>query len=139
MTVEEIIERFEIFDDWEERYSYLMDLGRKLGSFDEANRTDEHLVEGCVSQVWLVSEIDEQDPERIIFYGDSDSQIVKGLVSILIMVNSGLKAQEVLEQDISGLFTRLNLGAHLSMNRKNGFLSMVRVMKEHARAVLAAQ
>jgi cysteine desulfuration protein SufE len=136
MTLEEIIERFEFLDTWEERYSYLMDLGRKLSTFPEVWRTDENLVEGCVSQVWLVSEVDEGEPDRVIFYGDSDSQIVKGLVSILIMVNSGCRAQEVLNQDISGLFTRLNLGEHLSMNRRNGFLSMVQVMKDQARALL---
>ncbi|MBR57674.1 MAG: cysteine desulfuration protein SufE [Myxococcales bacterium] len=129
MTVDELIARFEVFDDWEERYLYLMDLGRKLPAFDESWKTEENLVEGCVSQVWLVSKIHHEPSTRVEFRADSDSQIVKGLVSILIMLHSNQSPADIISHDIDGLFTKLGLTDHLSPSRKNGFYAMIRRLR----------
>ena len=129
MTVDELITRFEVFDDWEERYLYLLDLGRKLPVFDEAWKTEENLVEGCVSRVWLVSKVHEEPTPKVVFQADSDSQIVKGLVSILIMLHSNQSPQDIISHDIDGLFTRLGLTDHLSPSRKNGFYAMIQRLR----------
>ncbi len=115
----------------EDRYRYLIQLGRKLEPYPEEFRDQEHLVPGCLSQVWLVT-IEGSDPSEVVFRADSDAHIVKGLIGVLLMMYSGKTAEEILKTDVEGLFERLDLGQHLSVNRRNGFYSMTLKMREHA-------
>jgi cysteine desulfuration protein SufE len=122
MDAEELVERFSIFDDWEERYAYLIELGRKLEPLDAAHKTEANRVRGCVSQVWLVH---EDDGERIHLKADSDAFIVKGLVAVLLMLYSGRTREEIRQLPIEDIFDELGLSSHLTPSRRNGFFSMV--------------
>ena len=134
MSVQEIIETFAFFDDWEERYRYIIELGRDLTPLDEAHRTAANKVEGCISQVWLIHEVREEQERTIHFTADSDSHIVKGLIAILMALYSGHTPAQILATDIEGLFEQLGLSEHLSVNRRNGFYSMVGRIQATARA-----
>ena len=131
MTPEEIAERFSIFDDWEERYAYIIDLGRKLPPFEEQAKTEENLVRGCISQVWLTSRF---DGDKIHFSADSDAVIVKGLIAIVLMIHSDKTPTEILALKVDDLFEQLGLGGHVTINRRNGFYSMLETIKRQARA-----
>ena len=131
MTADEFAERFNRLRSSEDRYRYLIQLGRKLEPYPEEFRDREHLVPGCLSQVWLVT-VAGTDPSEVVFRADSDAHIVKGLIGILLMMYSGKTAEEILATDVEGLFERLNLEQHLSVNRRNGFYSMTLKMREHA-------
>ncbi len=137
MTPDEFAERFNRLHSWEDRYRYLIQLGRKLEPFPEEFRDQEHLVPGCLSQVWLVT-VEGSDPSEMVFRGDSDAHIVKGLIAVLLMMYAGKNAEEILSTDLEGLFERLDLGQHLSVNRRNGFYSMTLKIREHAAQALAA-
>ncbi len=137
MTPDEFAERFNRLHSWEDRYRYLIQLGRKLEPFPEEFRDQEHLVPGCLSQVWLVT-VEGSDSSEIVFRGDSDAHIVKGLIAVLLMMYAGKNAEEILSTDLEGLFERLDLGQHLSVNRRNGFYSMTLKIREHAAQALAA-
>lgn len=132
MTVEDILESFEFLDDWEDRYRYIIDLGKRLPDMAEDEKTRDSKVEGCVSQVWLVAHRDPQQPDRLIFVADSDAHIVRGLVAILLIIYSGKTAEEILEIDARDLLRRLDLEGHLSPSRSNGLFSMVRRIRELA-------
>jgi cysteine desulfuration protein SufE len=133
--IETIVENFELLDEWDDRYRYLIELGRMLDPLPEADRTPETKVRGCVSQVWLKT---TGDGARIHFVGDSDAHIVKGLVAILIALLSDHSAAEILKTDSLGLFRRLGLEEHLTPQRSNGLKSMVERMRSDARAALAS-
>jgi cysteine desulfuration protein SufE len=133
-TIERIMQNFEVLSDWEERYRYIIDLGRKLDPLEEVLKTDENRVQGCVSNVWLVTEVKPGDPPIIEFRADSDAQIVKGLVAILVALYSGKTAKEILTADIRSIFEKIELAKHLSPNRANGFASMVKRIHELALA-----
>lgn len=135
-TIDRILQNFEVLTDWEERYRYIIDLGRKLPPLEEAYKTDDNRVQGCVSNVWLVTEVKNGDPPTIEFRADSDAQIVKGLVAILLAMYSGKTAREILTADIRGVFEKLELAKHLSPNRANGFASMVKRIHELAVATV---
>ncbi len=137
VTPDEFINRFNGLLSWEDRYRYLIQLGRKLDPYPEEFRDEEHLVPGCVSQVWLVSE-EGSEPSQIVLKADSDAHIVKGLIAVLLMMYSGKTPQEILAADVEGLFEGLDLGQHLSVNRRNGFYSMNRKIREHSARALAA-
>ena len=137
ITIDRIMQNFDILTDWEERYRYIIELGRKLPSFDEKYKIDANLVQGCVSQVWLVTDVRDGDPPVIEFRADSDAQIVKGLVAILLSLYSGKTAREILTADIRSIFQKLDLAKHLSLNRANGFASMVKRIHELALATAA--
>ncbi|MFK7928396.1 MAG: SufE family protein [Myxococcota bacterium] len=122
MNADELIERFSLFDDWEERYAYLIDLGRKLPGLDDVHKTELNRVPGCVSQVWLVHEF---DGSTLTFEADSDAFIVRGLVAILVHLYSGLTPEQVEALDIESVFGQLGLSEHLTPNRRSGFFSMV--------------
>jgi cysteine desulfuration protein SufE len=134
-SIETIIENFELLDDWEDRYRYLIELGRTLEPLPDAARTNDNKVPGCVSQVWLQT-IEQQG--RIHFIGDSDAHIVKGLVALLISLLSDRSAKEILEADPLALFRRLSLHEHLTPQRSNGLKSMVERMRHDARQAAAA-
>jgi len=126
-TLEELVENFSLFDDWEERYRYLIDLGRKLPNLDDNLKKDEFLVRGCTSRVWLVPEIKEGD--IFTFQADSDAHIVRGLVAVITAAYQNKPVSELAQVDIKGAFERMGLNQHLSINRRNGFFSMVEVIK----------
>lgn len=131
-ATEELIENFSLFDDWEERYAYLIDLGRKLDPLPDEDRTPESKVEGCMSQVWLVSAVEPGAPPVVRYRADSDSQIVRGLIAVLMTAYSGETADRIVATDINDIFTRIGLDKHLSPNRRNGFYAMVQRISDVA-------
>ena len=138
MTPDEFADRFNRLLSWEDRYRYLIQLGRKLEPYPEEFRDREHLVPGCLSQVWLVT-VEGSELSEIAFRADSDAHIVKGLIAVLLMMYSGKTAEEILSTDLQGLFERLDLGQHLSVNRRNGFYSMTQKIREHAAQAVVAR
>ena len=135
----EILDNFEFLDEWDDRYRYVIELGRTLPDFPEAERTDANKVRGCVSQVWL-SKTATQDPDgttRLSYDGDSDAHIVKGLVAIVLSAYNGKSAAEIVETDIDGVFGRIGLKEHLTPQRANGLKSMVEQIRHDARSALA--
>ncbi len=137
MTPDEFSERFKGLRSWEDRYRYLIQLGRKLEPYPEEFRDQEHLVPGCLSQVWLVP-AEGSEPSEMMFRADSDAHIVKGLIAVLFMMYAGKTAEEILATNLEGLFERLDLEQHLSVNRRNGFYSMTLKMREMAAQAVAA-
>jgi cysteine desulfuration protein SufE len=137
-TYEEIAENLSFLDDWEDRYRYVIDLGRALPALPEPLKTEANRVQGCASQVWLATEV-ESGPERIVtFRGESDALIVRGLVALAIAITSGRPAKEIVAADVIAKFDELGLKAHLSSQRSNGLRSMVARMKRDAEAAAAA-
>jgi cysteine desulfuration protein SufE len=124
-TIEDMVETFSFLDDWDDRYRYLIELGRELTPYPEEFRDDAHKVQGCVSQVWLHTEIGEGDDPVLNFYGDSDAHIVSGLVAITLALFSNHKASEILELDHTKTFDDIGLQEHLTPQRANGLRSMV--------------
>jgi cysteine desulfuration protein SufE len=122
-----------LFEDWADRYQYIIGLGAKLPPLDDQYRTDTYLVEGCMSQVWLQSEITED--RRLRFNADSDSVIVKGLFAILRILFSDKSADEILAVDLDTAFASIGLDQHLSPNRRNGFYSMIEEIRRAALVV----
>jgi cysteine desulfuration protein SufE len=138
-SFEEIVENFELFDDWEERYRYVIELGRGMPELPEARRNPATKVEGCASQVWLVPEVrNSPDGPRLFFQGDSDAMIVRGLISILVSLISGRRLDEIRRLDIRGELARLQLDQALSSQRSNGLRAMVARIEDIARAAQAA-
>ena len=121
-SIEEVVENFSLFDDWEDRYRYLIDLGRQLPHLDETEKTDEHLVRGCTSRVWLIPEVDDG---VFTFRADSDAHIVRGLVALLLAAYNGKSLEDVRALDIEKYFAEIGLDTHLSANRRSGFFAMV--------------
>ena len=131
-TLGDVIETFALLDEWEERYRYLIDLGRKLPPLPESAYRDENKVRGCTSQVWLVAAPGGADG-RLVFRGDSDAHIVKGLVALMLLIFSGKTPQEILATDARAILDRLDLRAHLSPMRANGLYAMLERIREMAR------
>ncbi|MDF3013377.1 MAG: SufE family protein [Cellvibrio sp.] len=129
VTVDDIIDSLGFFDNWEERYKYIIDLGKELPEMDASLRTDEHLVRGCQSQVWLV---DEWRAGKLFFEADSDAFIVKGLLGVVLAAFNGKTPGEILAFDIDAYFTRLDLLQHLSSTRGNGLKAMVKRIQDRA-------
>lgn len=125
MQVDELVETFDLLGDWEERYRYLIDLGRQLAPLPDADHDEAHRVRGCMSQVWMTAQVGDGANPVLTFLGDSDAHIVKGLIALLFQLVDGRRASEILATDIDGVFEQLGLGSHISMNRRNGFYSMV--------------
>ncbi len=140
MTIDEIIENFSLLDEWDDRYRYVIELGRSLAPLDERDRREANKVQGCASQVWLATTVrpNGQDGPVLLFVGDSDAHIVRGLIAILLTIYSGKHARDILKTDAVALFERLGLREHLTPQRSNGFRSMVERIKTDARAALAA-
>lgn len=125
MDLQEIIETFELLDDWEERYRFLIDLGRKLEPLPDDAYSDENKVRGCQSQVWLIAEARNNGETRLHFRGDSDAFIVKGLIAVLLVIFSDRTPTEILATDAREILNKLGLAKHLSPLRTNGLFSMV--------------
>ncbi|KAB7619726.1 SufE family protein [Alkalilimnicola sp. S0819] len=136
MTIDELLENFELITNWEDRYRVLIDLGRNLPDFPEEAKTEENRVEGCTSQVWLLCNSLPGEPPRIELRADSDSFIVKGLLAILLLTYSGHTAEEIKRIDIEDIFRQLGLEQNLSPNRRSGFFATVETI--HALAEKAA-
>ncbi len=129
-TLEELIENFALFDDWEERYRYLIDLGRTLPAMDDGLKNEETLVRGCTSKVWIVPHIEGAGGNAVFtFTADSDAHIVRGLIAILDRAYQGRTINDIREIDIDAAFTKIGLNQNLSPNRRNGFYSMVEKIK----------
>ncbi|ERJ20080.1 selenocysteine lyase protein [Salinisphaera shabanensis E1L3A] len=128
--IEQLKATFEMLPDWEERYRFIIDLGRKLEPLDDEERNEATRVRGCMSQVWLVA--DESEDDRLHFRGDSDAHIVRGLIGVLLMIYSDKTPREIAEIDINQIFTDLNLEQHITMNRRNGLYSMVETIQRTA-------
>lgn len=122
LNLQEIIADFAFLDDWDDRYKYLIDLGRALPPYPEAKRDDAHKVRGCASQVWLDATMAD---DRVVLAGDSDAHIVKGLVAVLLALYSGKTPEEILSADAADALAPLDLSAHLTPQRSNGLASMV--------------
>ena len=138
-SFEEITSDFELLDDWEDRYRYVIELGRKLPPLPETARTDANKVRGCVSQVWLATHVDRENATpHLRFVGDSDAHIVRGLIAILFALYSGKSADAILGIDANTMLGRLHLKEHLTPQRSNGLLAMVERIRKDAREVLAA-
>jgi cysteine desulfuration protein SufE len=134
-TIESLQADFELLDDWEERYRYVIELGRLLPNLNEKWRTPQYKVSGCASQVWIHA---EHDGKVLKFTGDSDALIVKGLIAIAFMMFSGRTPEQILAQDAAAVFAKLGLKDHLTPQRSNGLFSMVARIKSDARQTLAA-
>ena len=120
-----IIENFEFIDDWEERYRYVIELGRQMPPLPEALHTDANRVQGCASQVWLDSSVDRSGPQpRMSLRGDSDAHIVRGLVALMVALYDGRTPREAVETDAFALYTKLGLAEHLTPQRSNGVRAM---------------
>lgn len=125
-NLQELVDNFALFDNWEERYRYLIDLGRSLPVMEESLKTDNHLVKGCTSRVWMVSEVKDG---VLSFVADSDAHIVRGLIAILYQVYNEKRLSEIAATDIEGAFKKMGLDQNLSPNRRNGFFAMVERIK----------
>ena len=137
ITIDRIMRNFDVLADWEERYRYIIELGRNLPPLEVEHKSEANRVQGCVSNVWLITDVRDEDPPVIEFRADSDAQIVKGLVAILLALYSGKTAREILTADIRNIFVKLDLAKHLSINRANGFAAMVKRIHELALATAA--
>lgn len=121
MDIKDLIENFELLDDWEDKYRYIIDLGAKLPPLEQNFCTEEWKVRGCQSQVWLVPEKKEG---LLFFKGESDASIVKGIVAIILTIFSGKSSQEINKIDVAKIFMQLGLEEHLSPSRRNGLNAM---------------
>lgn len=135
LNIEQIIDDFAVIDEWDERYRYIIDLGRKMAPLGAERRTDDVKVRGCASQVWLVSRRETVAGETVLtFEGDSDAMIVRGLIAILLALYSGKTPAAILAIDARATLGQLGLDTHLSQQRSNGLFAMVERIRADARA-----
>jgi cysteine desulfuration protein SufE len=139
-TIDEIVDNFTLLDEWDDRYRYVIELGRTLPPLAESAHTDANKVQGCASQVWLLTHVkpDGGAGPILTFEGDSDAHIVRGLVAILLAFYSGKSAREILATDALALFDSIGLRENLTPQRSNGLRSMVERIRREANAALAA-
>jgi cysteine desulfuration protein SufE len=138
MTIDGILENFALLDDWEDRYRYVIELGKELEPLPENARTPQNKVRGCASQVWLWTRVDDrQTPPRLIFVGDSDAHIVRGLVAIAIALFNNKTPAEIRATDADAVFDQIGLKEHLTAQRSNGLKALVDRIRADADAVHA--
>jgi cysteine desulfuration protein SufE len=138
-TFDDIAENLAVLDDWEERFAYVIQIGKDLPPLPDALRSESNRVQGCASQVWLSTVVGEGADPLITYRGDSDALIVKGLVAITLALNSGKTASEVIATDTLDEFDKLGLKSHLTSQRSNGLRSMVARIRRDAEAALKQQ
>jgi cysteine desulfuration protein SufE len=131
MSIQSILDDFTVIDDWDERYRYIIELGRKMAPLPDAARTDAVKVRGCASQVWLIS---TRESGKLMFVGDSDAHIVRGLIAIVLALYNGKTPEEILGIDAKATLHQLGLDTHLSQQRSNGLFAMVERIRADARA-----
>ncbi|MGD9925200.1 MAG: SufE family protein [Pseudorhodoplanes sp.] len=138
MAIDEIIDNFELLDEWDDRYRYIIELGRSLPELPEDARTEANKVRGCASQVWMKTDTRRNGPDGpvLVFHGDSDAHIVRGLIAILFALYSGKPARSIMATDAQALFEKLGLREHLTPQRSNGFRAMIDRIQSDARAAL---
>ncbi len=129
--IENLIDDFALFDDWEERYAYLIDMGKALPHMEEGMKNDQTIVPGCTSRVWMMADIKD---DRLFFLADSDAHIVRGLIGVLARVYHDRPVNVLKDVDMKEVFKRIGLEKHLSPNRRNGFFSMVEKLQLAAAA-----
>jgi cysteine desulfuration protein SufE len=134
-TLDNIVEIFELLEDWEQRYQYLIELGEKLPPMPAEYKTENNKVKGCMSQVWVHPYKDVAELSRLHYYGDCDTSIIKGVLALLIQLADNKTADELNQLDVDELFERLNLDDHLSPNRHVGVYAIVELMKQQAREI----
>ena len=127
---EELIEEFGLFEDWADKYEYLIDLGKKLAPMSDAYKTEENVIKGCQSRVWLHA---EKQGDLLVFHADSEAIIVKGMISMLIRVLSNHTPQEIIQADLY-FIDQIGMSQHLAQTRSNGLVAMVKQMKNYALA-----
>jgi len=139
-TIDEIRENFELLEDWDDRYRYVIELGRTLELMPEAEHSAANKVQGCASQVWLSKGAERNDAgETLLKYrGDSDAHIVRGLIAILLTLYSGHTPQQILETDATAVFNEFGFREHLTQQRSNGLRSMVERIRTDAREALVS-
>ncbi|WP_291842211.1 SufE family protein [Maricaulis sp.] len=130
--IDDLVDEFDLLDDWEQRYRYLIDMGKALPDMPEDERSDANKVKGCVSQVWLVT---ERDGNTLSFRADSDAHIVRGLAALLVRLYSGRTGEEILSVDARDVLARIGLSEHLSPQRSNGLASMIGRIRGQAEAL----
>jgi cysteine desulfuration protein SufE len=130
VTLDELLDTFEFFDDWEDKYRFIIDLGKELPGLPDVDKTEDHLIRGCQSQVWLTY---ESTDEQLRFNMDSDAHIVRGLIAVVLIAIQNRSAADIQRLDIEEIFSQLDLLAHLSVTRGNGLRAMVSRVKEVAR------
>jgi len=137
LTLPEILENFELLEGWEERYRYLVDLGKRLAPMAPEDKTDATKVDGCMSQVWLVGRPEHDAAGHLVLTltADSDAIIVRGLIAVLMAIYDHKTPSEILTTDIGSLFDDLGFGQHITMNRRNGFYAMVQRIRREAAAL----
>jgi cysteine desulfuration protein SufE len=137
-TIDEIIDNFALLEEWDDRYRYLIELGRTLDPLPDAARNDTNKVQGCASQVWVSTQVKANGTggPMLSFIGDSDAHIVRGLIAVLFALYSGKPARDILSTDAIALFEKLGLREHLTPQRSNGFRSMVNRIRRDAQAAL---
>lgn len=131
ISTDDILEALEFFDSWEDRYKYIIDLGKELPALEPSKRSDEHIVHGCQSQVWLVA---HEEDGKLYFAADSDAFIVKGLLGVVLAAYNAKTPEEITQFDIDAYFEQLNLLKHLSATRGNGLQAMVKKIQGIAAA-----
>ncbi|PVE51190.1 SufE family protein [Rhizobium rhizogenes] len=136
-SLDKLMDDFSFLDDWEDRYRYVIELGKELPDLADEKKTAENKVQGCASQVWVVSHSDGGPDPILTFEGDSDAHIVRGLVAIVLATYSGKKASEIAALDAIEVFGKIGLVEHLSSQRANGLRSMVNRIREEARLLAA--
>jgi cysteine desulfuration protein SufE len=137
-TIEEIRDNFELLEEWDDRYRYVIELGRTLEPMSEAEHSSENKVQGCVSQVWLSKQLERNAGGAVLKYlGDSDAHIVRGLIAILLTLYSGRSPQEILATDATAVFDEFGFRDHLTPQRSNGLRAMVERIRSDARSALA--
>ncbi|MDI4237187.1 SufE family protein [Bradyrhizobium sp. Arg237L] len=139
MTIDEIRENFSLLDEWDDRYRYVIELGRTLAPMPEEEHSAVNKVQGCASQVWLSRKIDRagNDEPRLHYLGDSDAHIVRGLIAILLTLYSDRSPKEILATDAAAIFDEFGFREHLTPQRSNGFRSMIERIRSDARETLA--
>lgn len=135
-TLEDVYEAFEFLDDWEDRYTFIIDLGKQLPPFPDSERTEKNYVHGCQSQVWLIHHYDE-DSGKLLLLIDSDAIIVRGLAAIILVALNNRTPTDLLATNIDELFERLDLFRHISPTRGNGLRSMISKIRDIATAQVA--
>jgi cysteine desulfuration protein SufE len=138
-SFDDILADFEFLDDWEERYRYLIELGRDLDPLPDEAHNAENKVQGCVSQVWLLTKVGEGEDPVIGFLGDSDAHIVRGLVAVVLSLYSGKRASEILAVEPDAVLKKLGLDEHLTPQRANGLRAMIQRIRREAQAALQPQ
>lgn len=136
VTLNDVLDDFEFLDDWEERYAYIIDLGKQLSSFPDDQRIEKNYVHGCQSQVWVIHHLDE-DSGKLFLLIDSDALIVRGLAAIIMVALNAKTPRELLATDIDELFEQLDLFRHISPTRGNGLRAMVAKIRDIAAAEAA--